>query len=289
MKAMLLAAGFGTRLQPITHATPKALLPFRNSTLIEMTLRRLARVGVAQAVINTHHLGQKICEWLGNDFEGMNLAYSHEPIILGTGGGLKNVESFFAGEQAFFLVNADIITNFDLQALLDRHLTSGAAATMALREDSRVGTDFRGVQLSDDRIIRVAGKPEPGPNERSPQTRDHLFCGIHVLSKEVFGHLPPAGKFSGINDDAYPSMISSGLPVSALVQNCLWSDIGTPLRYLRALKELLPKDEMSLGLKTDGPPLVTYDPHRNLATWRGAGETPYDNGILFGRGQFVAA
>ena len=132
-KAMVLAAGFGTRLRPLTYETPKPLLPLQEARIIDYPLELLEQGGITQVVINLHHLGDQIRDYIGNGSRyGFQVAYSVEkPNILGTGGGIKNVQEFM-GDEPFVVINGDTLIKADLKELIKHHNESGAAATMTL-------------------------------------------------------------------------------------------------------------------------------------------------------------
>jgi len=133
MKAMVLAAGLGLRMRPLTLLRAKPALPVLDRPLMQFTLERLARAGVRDVVVNLHHLPESVVEALGPGRRyGLRIHYSREPEILGTGGGPRAVRDFF-GREPFLLVNGDVFFDFDLRALVARHLASGAVATLALR------------------------------------------------------------------------------------------------------------------------------------------------------------
>ena len=135
MRAMILAAGLGTRLRPLTNTIPKPLLPVGGTPLIVWNLLLLKRHGFRQVVINLHHLGPMIEQTLGTGSKfGIRIIYSHEPVILGTGGGIKQAEPHFSGEPVLIL-NGDTLVELDLEALCDFHRLRNAAATLVLRED----------------------------------------------------------------------------------------------------------------------------------------------------------
>src|ERR1700758_4387839 len=150
MKAMVLAAGLGTRLRPITNDRPKALVEVAGRTLLEITLTRLRAFGIRDVIVNVHHFADSIIEYLAaNDNLGLNIAISREDLLLDTGGGLKKAAWFFLdgtkndgvnrGGEPFLLHNVDVISTVDLTEMLETHRRSGALATLAVqqRESSR--------------------------------------------------------------------------------------------------------------------------------------------------------
>ena len=225
---MILAAGLGTRLRPLTNTIPKPLLPIAGTPLIVWNLLLLKRHGFHQVVINLHYLGPMIEQALGDGSKfGMRIIYSHEPIILGTGGGIKKAEPYFSGEPVLIL-NADTLVELDLEALRDFHRSRGAAATLALREDQdaeRWGLVEVGEQ---DRILRITGR---GVREATTIAQ-RMFAGIHILHPRLLQQVPK-GVVSSIIDP-YVAAIERGEPVLGYDLHGYWSDIGTTERYIQA-------------------------------------------------------
>ncbi len=225
MKAMILAAGLGTRLRPLTNMIPKPLLPIAGTPLIVWNLLLLKRHGFHEVVINLHHLGPMIEQALGNGSKyGLRIYYSHEPVILGTGGGIKQAEPNFSGEPVLVL-NGDTLFELDLEALCAFHLQRKAAATLVLRADpdaARWGLVEVG---SNDRIVRITGRGKPD----TVQTQPRMFAGIHILHPRLLRDVPK-GKESSIID-AYVSAIQRDEIVEGYDFSGYWSDVGTPQRY----------------------------------------------------------
>jgi len=228
MKAMILAAGLGTRLRPLTNTIPKPLLPIAGTPLIVWNLLLLKRHGFHDVVINLHHLGPMIEQALGNGSKyGLRIVYSHEPVILGTGGGIKQAEANFSGEPVLVL-NGDTLFDLDLGALCDAHHRRNAAATLVLREDADAAR-WGLVEVGDDhRIVRITGrgKAETGP------TQPRMFAGIHILQPRLLREVPKGKESSVI--DAYVSAIQRDEVIVGYEMKGYWSDVGTPERYALA-------------------------------------------------------
>lgn len=219
---MILAAGLGTRLRPLTYTTPKPLVDVGGEPLIFRALRMLARAGVRDVVVNLHHLGGKIQAALGaGEKFGLRIVYSEEPVILGSGGGIKAAERHLAG-GTFFVVNGDALIDVDLAALLAFHRQKNALATMVLRPDSDPDS-WGAIEIdAEQRIRQFVGKlPQP-----HVPLRKLMFTGVHVLEPAVFGYLMP--EFSSINEVFYPRAIAEGKPIFGYVYEGYWSDVGTP-------------------------------------------------------------
>jgi mannose-1-phosphate guanylyltransferase len=231
---MVLAAGFGTRLRPLTNILPKPLVPVANRPLIEYTLRLLAKSGTHRIVVNLHHLGDRIPAALGDGSHlGIEITYSPEEEILGTGGGLVRMREFLEG-GSFFVLNADVLTGVDLSALYRFHQERGAAATMVVRPYPAQG-GYTPLEMDEAGWLTDFKDAHRTPQGR---TRPVLFCGVHVLEPAVFDFLPSEG-FSCVNSQAYTGMIASGLDVAAFVDEGPWFDLGDPGLYLAANRALL--------------------------------------------------
>jgi NDP-sugar pyrophosphorylase family protein len=226
MDAMILAAGLGTRLRPLTNDLPKALVPVGDRPMLEHVARRLLAAGATRLVVNVHHHADQIKRFLdARGGFGVEVFVSEEPEErLETGGGLKHAERFFTKDAPFFIHNADVFTDIDLRALYAAHTASGALATLACRpaETPRHlvfddgGLCGYGLAGGREHLIR---EPEGGPERLD-------FCGIHVLSPEIFDRMTETGVFSIIT--TYLRLSREGariLPYRA--DGATWIDIGS--------------------------------------------------------------
>jgi len=204
MKAMILAAGLGTRLRPLTDTTPKPLLPVAGTPMIVWNLLLLKRHGIRDVVINLHHLGTMISQALGDGGAfGMRIVYSHEPVILGTGGGIKQAEPHFNGEPVLIL-NGDTLFELDLGALMRFHREQQAAATLVLRKDPEAAR-WGLVEVTDRaEVVRITGRGLSEPTA----TAARMFAGIHILHPRLLKYLPAGEECSII--DAYVQGIQEG-------------------------------------------------------------------------------
>jgi len=239
MIAMVLAAGLGTRLRPLTERIAKPALPLLGTTLLENDLRLLVRAGVDEVVVNAHHLPATVAAAAraAADRLGLRLHLSFEaPDVLGTGGALVAARPLLDRGGPFLLVNGDVLTDLDPRAALAAHEASGADATMVLRPMPE-GAPYGAVEIDGaDRVVRIAGHGRaPSPGER---TRAFLFTGIHVLSPAIFSVLP-AGP-GCVNRQGHAAWIARGGHVHGHVEpRGRWSDVGTPERYTEANLDLL--------------------------------------------------
>lgn len=222
MRAMILAAGFGTRLQDLTLDLPKPLITIHGHYLIEYALYLLKSAGITEIIINTHYHADKIRTAIQNGGSyGLSISYSHEESILGTGGGLKNAEYFF-GDEPFVLINSDIICDVDLRLVIGDHLKNHADATMVVREDRSL-PNYNEILLNEDRKILSVSQI---PFVQTPKpVIERMFTGIHILSPIVFTYLEPS--FSSIISDFYQKAIADGLKIYGYDFSGFWVDAGT--------------------------------------------------------------
>lgn len=232
MQAMVLAAGFGTRLRPLTESRAKPACPVANHPLIRYPLSRLAALGVERVVINTHHLPDTVREAVGEKPFGLDVEFIHEPQILGTGGGLKHARALLASDP-FLLLNGDTISEIDAAAIISAQQTSGATATLALLDDPRCER-YGAVEVDDDgRIVDIAGLL----GRRG--TRRGLFVGLHVLSPAVFAAMPPEDIFCIVRETYIPLLRERPGAVRAHFVDGRFFDLGRPVDYLAANAALL--------------------------------------------------
>jgi NDP-sugar pyrophosphorylase family protein len=242
MKAMILAAGLGTRLRPLTDDRPKALVTVAGRTLLEIALCRLRSFGVREVIVNTHHYAEMIVAYLkANDDFGMRIEVSREEALLDTGGGLKKAAPFFldssgSPQEPFLLHNVDIISTIDLGRMVRFHTEQNALATLAVqdRETSRYLLFDEQGQLCGRRAGRD-GKDELARPADEPQAL--AFSGIHVLSPRLFAKMDEEGAFSIIA--AYLKLAAQGEKIAAFrADGCYWRDLGRPESILQAARDM---------------------------------------------------
>ncbi|MGB6974123.1 MAG: nucleotidyltransferase family protein [Terracidiphilus sp.] len=238
MRAMVLAAGLGTRLRPLTDDRPKALVEVAGRTMLEIVLERLRAFGVQEVVVNTHHHAEKIAEHLrarGNF--GMRIEISREENLLDTGGGLKQAAWFFqdAPDEPFVLHNVDVLSTIDLADMARQHAQSGALATLAVMD--RASSRLLLFDGAGELCGRKAGR-EGTPELVRPagETRTRAFCGIHVLSPRIFGLLSEEGAFPIV--PAYLRLAAQGEPIAAFeAEPAYWRDLGKTSSVQRAERD----------------------------------------------------
>ena len=229
MKGMILAAGFGTRLRPVTYTLPKPMVPLVNLPLVGWAVESYLRAGIDDLVVNLHHLPEPIERHLRDRYAGRaRFHFSYEAEILGTGGGIRRVRPQLSTETDFFLVNGDTVQFPRYGALRDAREQLDAVAALTLRHPPQ-GDRFTAVYLDGQRVTGFGS----GTGEAL------MFAGSHCISARVFQHLPDQ-EFSGIVDGTYQPLLESGRePIAGIVDDGLWFDIGTPQRYLSASRALI--------------------------------------------------
>lgn len=220
-KGMILSAGLGTRLRPITYKIPKPLVPVLNIPNIIYGIALLKRTGINDIIINIHHLPDIIESYLGDGSRwDIRISFSREPVLLGTGGGVKKAERFFEN-KAFVLVNCDFVTNVNLKPVIKKHFQRRAAATMVLIEDPAVQSSYSAVGISESE--NLCSLPS---HQTTEPVRKGIFTGIHILSPEIFRYLEE--KPSGINQVLYPALMKEcpERVQGAFVSDHYWYDTG---------------------------------------------------------------
>ena len=244
MKAMILAAGMGTRLRPLTDDRPKALVTVAGRTLLEITLSRLRSFGVSDVIVNAHHHAQMIVDYLQahNNF-GMKIELSLEEQLLDTGGGLKKAAHFFSDtpQEPFLLHNVDVLSTIDLGQMVRFHSEQHALATLAVQQrvTSRYLLFDEQGQLCGRRIVSATkAESELDQLVRSAEHMQALaFSGIHVLSPLIFEKMKEQGAFSII--DVYLHLASQGEKIIAFrADGCYWRDLGRPENLLQAAHDI---------------------------------------------------
>jgi NDP-sugar pyrophosphorylase family protein len=239
MRAMVLAAGLGTRLRPLTNDRPKALIEINGRTLLEMTLARLRQVGIREVIINTHHLADTIVSYLeANKNFGMTIAISREDELLDTGGGLKKASHFFLEQDSgepFLVHNVDVVGSIDLGRMIEFHRQHAALAMLAVQRratsrqllfDDELQLCGRKSKDSPPELMRPIAKPQP-----------LAFCGIHVISPRIFALMSEEGAFSIIT--TYLRLAQQGERIVAFsADEYYWRDVGNPESLQQAADDL---------------------------------------------------
>ena len=250
MKAMIFAAGFGTRLRPLTRLRPKALLPVGNRPVLDKVLHYLKQWGIREVIVNAHHHAEQMVRHVdAYESNDMDVQVRVERTILGTGGGLKNTEDFW-DDEPFVVINGDVLTDIDLKKPCEAHATSRATATLVLHRCepyNQVLLDGNG------RIVDIGTESQP---ERL------AFTGIHILDPEVLRPIR-AGVYSDIID-CYRRLMVSGVRIHGHVSSGhYWRDMGTFAGYVRANRE----EAERIGVSRIMGEGCTVDPSVRFLDW----------------------
>jgi len=235
MKAMVLAAGLGTRLRPLTNDRPKALVEVGGRTMLEIALQRLRAFGVNEVIVNTHHFADMMRDYLDSRRNfGMRIEISREDVLLDTGGGLKKAAWFFledGGDEPFLVHNVDVISNIDLARMVRFQAERGALATLAVQARATA----RPLLFDADGWFR--GRVEPGHSTTETGREALAFSGIHVISPRIFAKLTEDGVFSII--DSYVRLAAEGEKIVAFrTDEYYWRDLGRQQNIDQADRDL---------------------------------------------------
>jgi len=244
VKAMVLAAGQGTRLRPITDTQPKALVTVADRPMIEYALLLLRHYEIREIVINLHHFGRRIEEYLGNGAKlGLKISYSDEPELLDTGGGVLKAKPFLR-DGAFIVINTDALIDVNLAELIDFHKQRNAVATLVLRPDAQADR-YGSMDIDGTGRIHRFLESRVAANAVSPM-RKVMFTGVQLLEPKVFDYMAARGagqKFS-TTQHTFPQMLVAGEPLYGYCFEGFWQDLGTVERIKHA------EDSLSQGRAT---------------------------------------
>jgi NDP-sugar pyrophosphorylase family protein len=220
---MILAAGFGTRLQPLTLNAPKALVKVDGTPMIKLVLARLISWGIEEVVINTHHFHDQIKEYFSQNDFGIKINLIRERIILGTGGGIKNARKYLEDSDFFLVHNVDVLCDLEMKEMLNFHTARSPIATLAVktRNTSR--------PLLIDEKMNITGREAAEKNYRyaAPAGNERRigFCGIHIISSEIFSNLTEDGFFDIFT--AYFRLIREEKHIVGYdIRDSFWKDLG---------------------------------------------------------------
>ena len=235
MQVMVLAAGFGDRLKPLTALYAKPTLPLFGETVLGRLLKALAAAGADRIIFNTHHLAEQVARAAEEACPlGVELLQSHEETIQGTAGALREAAGLVRDEP-LVVVNADVVHDVDLARLVALHRARKALVTLVCRADLEAeGYGALGID-GEARVARFLGWAEPGAD--STRIKTVMFTGIQVVEPSVLSHIPEG--FVSTTEATYPELLRAGEPVYGMVHEGYWMDIGTPARYLKVHRDIL--------------------------------------------------
>ena len=230
---MVMAAGLGTRLRPITYEVPKPMVPVVNRPIMEHILALLARNGLDRVIANLHWFPDTITDHFGDGSSlGVELTYSYEEQLLGTAGGVRNVREYF-GNEPFLVMAADALTDADLAAVADAHRSNDGIATLAVKRVTNVSEYGVIVTGSDGRVQGFQEKPDP-----AEALSDLANCMIYVLEPEVFDYFPDK-QVVDFALDVFPTLLEHDVPFSVHVTDRYWNDVGSLPEYIMGNLDVL--------------------------------------------------
>lgn len=242
-KAMVMAAGVGSRLDPLTQCIPKPLVPVLNRPVMDILLEKLRKSGIKNVIANTYYLADKIHERYKN-YSEPKIVFLNEKELSGTAGGLKKCESFFYDCENFLVVSADGFHDVDLQKVMSLHEKSGCIATMAVVPvDMEEVSNYGVVVANDDGIVAEFQEKPPVSEAKS----NCINTGIYVFNKRIFEFIPDNEKFD-FAKNVFPLLLDSGEKINTCKVYNYWSDIGTISQYLQSNKDALMRKVMVSGV-----------------------------------------
>ena len=252
--ALVLAAGFGTRLQPYTRHTPKPLFTLNGRPLLDIMIRRLIASGIHTVIVNTHHHHDQIAAFLERQTYSAAVVTRREPEILGTGGAIRNTADIWQPDP-LLVVNSDIVTNIDFEGFRRFHRGHGQPVSLVLCGDPA----FNSVLVDDtDQVVGFQGA-SPSPDQDAPDRRCLTFTGIQIIDREILAYLPPRGFANSI--DAFQAMLDAGRPIRAYrPQGLQWSDLGTPERYTAMARAVMARAALDKIGAAPAPQAMAWQP-----------------------------
>ncbi|MCW5824329.1 MAG: NDP-sugar synthase [Cyanobacteria bacterium TGS_CYA1] len=287
MKAMVLAAGVGSRLEPLTSSVPKPLVPIANTPVMEHIVKLLAKHGIKDIIANLHYLPEQIKAYFkdGHDL-GINIRFIQEDELTGDAGGVRACKDFL-GDETFIVLMGDLVTDADLTKIVKEHKAKKAIATIALKKVPDV--QHFGVAVQDGEGYITGFQEKPALKDA---LSDMASAGIYVLEPEVFKHIPEDGVY-GFGRQLFPSLIEKGLPVFGSTIETYWSDVGTHEQYKQSnfdvlnglVKTAQPLDQKAKRIEKDGS-VIWIEPGAELSE---SVEIKSGSRILIGAGSDVSA
>ena len=252
MQAIVLVGGEGTRLRPLTFGTPKPMVPIMNVPFLARTLERLYDAGIRDVILPAGYMPQAITEYFGDGSRlGMNVTYVIEDEPLGTAGAIKNVEQYINGP--FFVMNGDVLTSLDLQAMIDYHKEKGGLGALHLIKVEDPSAFGCVVHDETGRISQFVEKPPKGT-----EPTNEVNAGTYLLEPDVLKMIPP-GRNVSIERETFPKVLADGHALYAFTTSDYWIDVGRPEHYLNAHRDILSGAmplEIEPGISGPGAPKV---------------------------------
>lgn len=233
-KAMVMAAGVGSRLDPLTQFIPKPLVPVANRPVMDILFERLKEIGIKDVIANTYYLSEKIVCHYEKDNLGMNFNYVQEKELSGTAGGVKKCQFFFDEGDDFIILSADGLSNADLKAGIAAHKKSGAIATIGIKHIAMEEIPNFGVVVTDKKGFITEFQEKPSIEEAKS---DCINTGIYIFNYKIFDYIP-ADTFYDFAKNVFPTLMAEGIKINTFNVSEYWSDIGTLDQYIQSTRDV---------------------------------------------------
>lgn len=233
-KAMIMAAGVGSRLDPLTQDVPKPLVPIANRPMMELLLEKLLAISVKDVIANTHYKAEQIINKYKNNDLGINFNYVHEKKLSGTAGGVKKCQFFFDEGEDFLVLSADGLSNANLAAAIESHKKSGAIASLGVKKIALEEIPNFGVVVKDEEGFVIGFQEKPSIKEAKS---DCINTGIYIFNYKIFDYIP-ADTFYDFAKNVFPDLLSKDIKINTFPVDEYWSDIGTIDQYVQSTKDL---------------------------------------------------
>ncbi len=232
-KAMIMAAGVGSRLEPLTLSVPKPLIPIANKPVMDILLENLKNIGITDVIANTYYLAEQIIQRYKNNNSGINFNYIKEDTLSGTAGGLKKCQDFFQKGDVFVVLSADGLTNADIQKGIESHLKNHAVATIGIKKIPHEEVSHFGVVVTDENGFIKEFQEKPSVAEAKS---NYINTGIYIFNYEIFDYIP-SGTFYDFAKNVFPKLLQTcGINTFEITE--YWSDIGTITQYKQSVKDV---------------------------------------------------
>ncbi|MBQ9688108.1 NTP transferase domain-containing protein [bacterium] len=258
-KAIILAAGVGSRLAPLTNSIPKPIIPIVNVPIMDFLLTRLANVGIKDVIANTHYHADKIINRYSTNSLGINFNYIHEQTLSGTAGGVKKCQKFFNPNEPVSVLSADGLSNVNFDELINSHIKSGAIATMGIKQIPQEEIPKFGVVVKDENCFVKEFQEKPSLKEAKS---DFINTGIYVFNYEIFNFIPE-NTFYDFGKNVFQDLLDNNMKINTYNLSEYWSDIGSIEQYIASSWDLY--DGKIEGLKGNPmPQQYTFKGKRNI-------------------------
>ena len=233
IKAMIMAAGVGSRLEPLTKSVPKPLVPIANKPVMDILFENLAQIGIKDVICNTYYMADKIIERYTNNKFGINFNYIKEKTLSGTAGGVKKCQFFFEKDSTFVVLSADGLSNADLKHGIDIHKKSGAIATIGIKQIPMEDVPHFGVVVTDKDGFIAEFQEKPSIEEAKS---NFINTGIYIFDYKVFDYIPE-NTFYDFAKNVFPKLLAEHA-INTFEVKEYWSDIGTIAQYIQSMHDL---------------------------------------------------